>query len=176
MIRKRIATTPEPHCGDALPDEQRRQIVEQGRRGKITAAETDLLADDLARATEKARLASKQVAHPDAPEHAVYAAPAIRAESATESLALMQPVITGIAVKYKGDRKRAGHVGGSKKHETAAPRHRIIINAARRLKQADTPDRELVSTIMRDGNSSLSDRQIRTILQKNGLLQKRKRK
>lgn len=159
---------------NALSDEQRRELVGKAEAGKITAEETRLLADDVKRAMKKANLAAKQVAHPDDPQSAVFAGPANRAESATESLSQMTPVLIDIAVKYKRDRQGSGTAGGNKQKENAAPRHRQILAAARRLQQAGVPDRTLARELHEQ--FELSTRHLRTILQAGGILQVPKRK
>lgn len=164
----------------ALSNEQRRELVEKAGRGKITADETELLAHDIERATKKAHLASKQAARPNDPQYAVYAGPAIRAASATASLSQMTPVLTGIAVKYKRDRHNCGAEGGNKLKEKSAHLHKRVITAAHRLRENGTPDRKLVSELKDNYDFGKCDKQLRTILQTNGVLpppkQKRKRK
>ncbi|SFI32844.1 hypothetical protein SAMN04515618_11796 [Collimonas sp. OK307] len=165
-----VKTTSDEGAIAALSNDQRCELVEKAGSGKITSGETELLADDIHRAIEKAQLATTQVAHQDDPKFAVYAEPAIRAESATASLSQMTPVVISIAVKYKRDRKHCGTKGGDKRKEKTAPLHKRVIEAGRRLKQDGTLDRKLVSELIDKYNFNLSDKQLRTILRNNGVL------
>lgn len=165
-----VQATPEESETEALSSEQRHDLVDKAVGGGITAGETELLADDIARATKKAHLAAAQTAHPNDPEFAVYAGPASRAESATASLSQMTPVLIGMAAKYKRDRHRSAIAGGKKKQEAAAPQQKRVVDAALRLRQDGILDRKLVSEMKDKYEFSLTDKQLRTILRAGGVL------